>query len=412
MKSLFIFIDQVLFKILFLLFHKFRKYFHNKKRTSNNNLDSISNNSTKDKKTLLIIKWYGLGDLILLTKTMNAFKNAGYDITLFTSNKMFFNKDNFPQIKTVYKLSLNPITLLKILRKINSSRFDVIFDAEQWSYFSAFLRLFMKSKSIVSFDTPHLKKHLGSDICIKYNPNFHESEQFFKIAKVLLTHKNIGDVKCSIKVNSNSKETLKKYNLSNKKYIIIHPLTLNKSLNFNLVRYFILAKNLIDKGYVVVFTGTKSDSIKLKKYFIHRKHFNDIKYSNNFKNLFFTRFNKINLDDLFEKMQEDKIRILAGKTSLDELFALTKNASYFIAQSTGVMHASCVLGTKTICITTQTNPLKWGVLKYNKASKNILPHILYPNFLYLFTKKNFETNKFKRLTNFNDIDKLIEDLNK
>jgi len=102
-----------------------------------------------------------------------------------------------------------------------------------------------------------------------------------------------------------------------KKLVVINPFTTWESKNWYLSRYFELAEKLIEEGYYIIFTGSKSDREKIEK---------------------------------FEAINNDNYVNLAGKTSLKELAAVYKRADLYIGGDTGPTHLAAALGLKVISL--------------------------------------------------------------
>ena len=109
-------------------------------------------------------------------------------------------------------------------------------------------------------------------------------------------------------------DTLKKYNLSAKSYIVVHPGMMGSALNWPQSEYIKCIHRLIQQGHRIVITGTASDEAYL----------NEIKA---------------------EFLKNPNVTCLQSKLNLKELIEVLFFASYVIAPSTGVAHLAASVGT-------------------------------------------------------------------
>ncbi len=117
--------------------------------------------------------------------------------------------------------------------------------------------------------------------------------------------------------NSASTETLKKFDLSAKKYFVIHPGMAGSALNWPVKKYIELIDNLLNENHTVVMTGTAADEAWLS----------EIKIKFNIRKNFCNLQNRLNSN---------------------ELLSILENAKSVFAPSTGVLHLAASLGTKSI----------------------------------------------------------------
>ena len=110
------------------------------------------------------------------------------------------------------------------------------------------------------------------------------------------------------------------------KLIIINPFTTWESKNWFLERYFELAKRLIDLGYFVVFTGSKSDREALNRF----------------------------------EYQKGRFANLAGRTDLEELAEIYHRADLYIGGDTGPTHLAAAVGLRVVALMGPTDPETHG----------------------------------------------------
>ena len=126
---------------------------------------------------------------------------------------------------------------------------------------------------------------------------------------------------------------LKKYELQDNQYCIVHPGMFGSALNWPQQKYNELIEQLV-KTQIVVITGTPNDE----------------------------RF----LSEIKPRWENHpSVRILQGQLSFEELLSLLSTASSVIAPSTGVLHLAAALGKKSVGLYSPIlahHPRRWGPL--------------------------------------------------
>lgn len=114
---------------------------------------------------------------------------------------------------------------------------------------------------------------------------------------------------------------------SKKKLVVINPFTTWESKNWFLERYFELANDLIEAGYYVIFTGTRSDSEEIEK---------------------------------FISVDQNSCSNLAGKTDLEELTEVYNRAEIYIGGDTGPTHLAAAVELPVVALMGPTDPETHG----------------------------------------------------
>ena len=113
----------------------------------------------------------------------------------------------------------------------------------------------------------------------------------------------------------------------NKKLIAINPFTTWESKNWFLDRYFKLANKLIEAGYFVIFTGSRSDREAIEE---------------------------------FEAFDESSYSNLAGRTDLEELTEIFNRSALYIGGDTGPTHLAAAVDLPVVALMGPTDPETHG----------------------------------------------------
>ena len=123
-----------------------------------------------------------------------------------------------------------------------------------------------------------------------------------------------------------------------KNAVILHPKSQGSALEWPLEKYKILAEKLLDKGEIVVFTGTENEGKLIRSFIpIHK--------------------------DCYD---------LTGKMSLEELIVFISQSKTLVACSTGPLHLAGILGIQTIGFFSSRKPIHPGRWKALGKNVNIL----------------------------------------
>lgn len=144
-----------------------------------------------------------------------------------------------------------------------------------------------------------------------------------------------------------SNKILEKWNLQNKKFIVVHPGMAGSALNWPVQKYIDLISFLV-KENTVVLTGTSSDEQWLKP----------IKK---------------------EYVQNAKVLCLQGQLNSEDLLSLLSAAQVVVAPSTGVAHLSAAVSTPVITLFSPIqvqHPKRWAPRGENV--KTLLPAVKCP----------------------------------
>ena len=276
-----------------------------------------------------------IGDASLaLTITQNIQKN--YPLAKII---VYLSEENVAAsmlFETVEVKVLNITTIFKNLIHIRNESFDIWVDTSQWARISAIYSFFSKSKFSVGFKTSNQFRHFLYDCAVTHRDEVHEIENFIGLLQALQITSNSLP---SLDVSHNDLAS----NYFEKSYIVVH---LYASGYLHWMREWPneyweeLVNTLNERGYYVVFTGSKNDLIKINEFL---KNFSD----------------------------KDMIHVAAGRYSLKEVLSILKNAYCVISVNTSIVHLSSLVGAKIIALNGPTNSRRWGAWGSNSININV-----------------------------------------
>lgn len=151
---------------------------------------SPKSSTIKDYKKILLVKFWGVGNVIMLLPAARAIKEkypyAQLDFLTLTNNKEvakaadIFENIFTLDIKNSYRFIL---TFLKIPVVLKNKNYDLIIDFEQFARFSALLCSLIGKKDIIGFDTKWQHRHFLYSSCVIYDNNVHITKSFYNLAE-------------------------------------------------------------------------------------------------------------------------------------------------------------------------------------------------------------------------------------
>ena len=119
------------------------------------------------------------------------------------------------------------------------------------------------------------------------------------------------------------------------KKVILHAKSQGSAMEWPIEKYAIVAKNLLHRGFSVIFTGTENDGVHIRTFI--PKHANCIDTT--------------------------------GKLTLDQLINLVSKCDTLVACSTGPLHLAGVLGLQTIGLYSPKRPIHPG--RWKAVGENV-----------------------------------------
>jgi heptosyltransferase-2 len=298
------------------------------------------------KKILVIRQDDRIGNLILTTPLLSALRrffpkaHISY-LASKTFHTLFYNSSLVDQIFVAKKRQFifHPLSLVFFIRKIRKQRFDLAFDSSDENSFSlnnSFLAYLSGAKYRIGYKKPNSDLFLNLEVP---SPPIqrHASEMHLDLLRFLVGDFKTDDLK--IEVDPENRVTVKKY-LKEKgtlpdDFLIGINIGGRGKKRWDLENFTRLADWIVDDfdAKVIFIWGPEEKKIIIRMIRLRRK-------GMNLKNE-----NKQILSDLFP---------------LPVLAALIERCNLFISGDTGAMHLSAAVGTPTLALFLDSDPIKFG----------------------------------------------------
>jgi len=266
-------------------------------------------------KNILVIRLWTLGESLLTLPMIKRLKKDDYNISILITNRSKGVFENIDFIDEVVELE----NFWEVLKKFK--KYDVVIDTEPYFNISAIIGWFL-GKNVIGFKG--LFRDMLYDFKIEYYDRAHAVYNFCNLLnpfEISYKPERLVPLKYLKKDMENVDKLLKEYSLNNKKIIGIHCGTAETApwRSWKKEKFAKLIEKLVEGGFYIILTGTKSDD------YINKKVLN-----------------------LINNKHSDKIFNFAGKTNLREFAYLLTKFEVFISNDTGPMHLSAAMGTKTM----------------------------------------------------------------
>lgn len=288
---------------------------------------------------ILFIKFWGLGSIILSTPALDLIKKRfpGAQLHFLTLDQ---NRDLFLLIENVDKVFLlelsNPFKIMfnifKTINSIKKENYDLIFDAEFFTHFSAIVGRLAGAKLLTGFSRDGSIKEKILDKSVKFNQDGHASHNFFRLVETCVKpSESYKPSHPSIKLQS---IVSNKKSEAERPYIVINinasPIALERRWP---AQYFlVLAKALLKKYDVdLIFIGNGDEYEYTEKVINQLEDFGSVKN-------------------------------LAGKTTLYATARIMKNARLVISNDSGPIHLAAALNKPIVGFYGPETPVRYGPL--------------------------------------------------
>jgi len=137
---------------------------------------------------LLVIKFWGMGSIILLEPALRLlrerFPQARIDFLTLAQNRELFAL--LPHVDRVHVLDfLRPLRFLsqavRMLVRLRQQRYDVIYDAEFFANFSALLARLSAPQTLAGFSRPQGRKRDLLDLAVPFHDDEHAAQNFLRL---------------------------------------------------------------------------------------------------------------------------------------------------------------------------------------------------------------------------------------
>jgi ADP-heptose:LPS heptosyltransferase len=294
----------------------------------------------KNVNNILVFRALQLGDMLCAIPAIRAlhFAYPGARITLagLPWTKMLAERFPgyihdiipFPGYPGFPEQPFNPLAFPGFLSEVQEQNFDLALQMHGSGIISNPLVALFNAKTTAGFYTrDHYRPN--ADFFIEYPHHLHEIERHLKLVEALGVNTITSDLEFPI--TEKDEEDFAKADLPVQKgeYVIIHPGSRGISRQWSQENFAAIADYCYATGLKIVITGTTDEMGLVEKV----------------KGL----------------MQHEPI-IAAGKTSLGAVAVLIKNAAALVSNCTGVSHIAAAVKTKSIVISLDGEPHRWGPL--------------------------------------------------
>lgn len=295
-------------------------------------------------KTVLISRTDSIGDVVL-TLPMCVWIKKTYP----SSNIIFLGNtytrpiiECLPQIDEIIEWAeMEKMPESKKIEFLKSKKIDVCIHVFPKNEIATLVK---KAKIETRVGTSHRAFHLLScNIRMHFsrkNSEFHESQLNFELLKPfgieqlpsleeissLMKHFKEKDVSLPESIQDEVSKPNRK--------VILHAKSQGSAMEWPIEKYAIVANDLLERGFSVIFTGTEKDGIYIRSYIPEHENCIDT----------------------------------TGKLTLDQLINLISKCDTLVACSTGPLHLAGVLGLQTIGLYSSKRPIhpgRWGAVGQN-----------------------------------------------
>ncbi len=305
----------------------------------------INNN---DIRKIIIFRALQIGDMLCAIPAIRALRkaypNARITLVGLPWAKMLIERFGnyfdeliiFPGYPGFPEQPVDRLAFPEFIKNIQQQNFDLALQMQGSGIISNLLVDLFAAKNIAGF---YKKDNYCPDkkLFIEYPGNIHEIYRHLKLIEALGIKEYTTDLEFPL--TAKDQEDFEKAALlvTPKQYVIIHPGARGVNRQWDPKNFAAIADYCIEQGVQAVITGTKDEM--------------DI------------------AEDVIQHMKHEPINSV-GKTSLGAVAVLIKNAGALISNCTGVSHIASALKTKSIVISLDGEPHRWGPLNH-KIHKTI-----------------------------------------
>ena len=312
----------------------------------------LRKNKISNRKNILMVKFFGFGNLILAMPAIKAIKEKYPDskITFLTINKNKNLYENFDSIdKVLYFDSGNFRSffngIIKLLIHIKKQKYDCILDFEQFARISAIISYLTGIRDRVGFDIKWQFRGPLYPTRIKYSNKQHMVYTFYDVAMAVGCKKT--EKLSLLKVPYSSEDEKIVSGILNKNQVkntdVLVGFHVGSGQNFVLRRwpeekFAKVGDYLVEKHNAkIIFTGSKSE--------------------------------RTLIDNTINNMKEKNKKniILANDITLKQLALLIEKCSLFICTDTGPLHLASAMKTPSISFYGPNTPYLYGPIGENNT---------------------------------------------
>lgn len=307
---------------------------------------------------ILFIKFWGMGSIILTAPAVQAvrekFPQAKLHYLTFEANREVLEVMGIADSIITIKLS-NPfrfnIDTLKLIKKLRQVNFDIVYDFEFFTYYSALINRLAKPKYSTGFDNRKNKRSRLFTHTVEFNDNIHTQDNFLNLVR--------GSYISPLKAEGLPKGMWETERGSLQKSFITELLLSNQNKNT-----FRILKD-VTAPYIVINPNASKMAYERRlpaEYFV--KLIDELNAAAKYKLVLTGSQEEINyVSAIYQKLKnKENISNLAGKLNVNELFSLIAGSECLITNDSGPLHIASALNKPVIAFFGPESPVRYGPL--------------------------------------------------
>lgn len=304
--------------------------------------------SVEPPREILLIKFWGIGSLQLLTPAVRSLRERFPDarITLLTlrGNAEFaIGLGCFDSVETLDVTGSGWARVLwriaRLFRQVRGARFDRVYDFEFFTRFSAVVSLFTGAPVVRGFASPTIDRGDFHTATVPFNRYWHVARNFRALAEGENGHEIETDAVTRFDVSEGATRALRnelerRGLAANRPFVVLNPNAGELSLErrWPAENFARLAKRLIvEDELAVVLIGTKSEAAYVQA-----------------------------IEEAIDTIPRGTLFNLSGSLTVSQLAALLRSAECAVSNDSGPMHIAAALGTATLGLFGPETPLMYA----------------------------------------------------
>lgn len=299
-------------------------------------LRGVQHNSPPDPgsvKNILFIKFWGMGSIILAAPAVKSvrrqYPNAKLHFLSFASNREVLSL--IPEVQNIITIRLtNPFAFMldsiKAIFALRKIEFDIVFDFEFFTYYSALIARLIKAKYTVGFNNHKNRRSSLFSKTVEFNDHIHTRENFLH----LVGTDGRGGSFAQLKASENNLPP----GLLGKPYLVVNP-------NASKMAY----ERRLPAGYFVKLVDSLSADTKYNIVFIGSEE--ETGYVNGIVSAL---------------GNSSAVVDLSGKLSVSGLAELIAGAECLITNDSGPLHIASAADTPVVAFFGPESPVRYGPL--------------------------------------------------
>ena len=282
----------------------------------------------EDVRRILVIRPGGLGDMLLLQPMLKSLRQhyPAAEIDLVCEKR---NQEILALAGISVRVLLYDVAPFRFLSQLRRVRYDIAIDTEQFHYFSAVMAVMSRAPVRIGFKINPGRNTLYTHL-VNYDLEGYEAGEFMRLLNPLGIHGKAVVQGCL---------TVPGSGLSVNSSIVVHVGASTRYKDWKSENFVELIKRLTSaalSGEVLLVGGNNESPVAER---IAR-----------------------------EAGLGDRVKILAGRMTIQQTAEVIRNAALFIGGDSGLAHLAVALGTPTVVMFGPSDHKKWGV----ESSRNVV----------------------------------------